>query len=173
MCNHEREGVSMALGDKQKDKIRRYIRLVMVFIAVLLLLFSTVIPVTNNAIALRVENQLKQMPLPKDAQLVASVSAAGDLTDIHPGMQYYGAILIQSSLSVEQITDHYAQCCCDEMDCIVLDSAQARAFLGGMSLGKIEPEFDADGIHEDWYLVYSWGSPPNWLKDILNLDSRG
>ena len=54
----------MALGEKQKDKARRWIRVAMVFIAILLLVFAVVIPLINNAIALGVEKDLKKVSLP-------------------------------------------------------------------------------------------------------------
>ena len=60
------------------------------FIAVVLLLFAVVIPVVNNAIALGVENDLKNIPLPEKTELVESTSKAGKL--VGNGNGYVGVV---------------------------------------------------------------------------------
>lgn len=162
----------MALSDQKKNRYRHVIRTSMIAIAVFLLVVAVAIPFINNAIALSEENYLKALPLPDGARLVSSVSAAGNLSGIHNGMQYYGAILVESDCSLEQITQHYSQHRRYPMDCMVADAASARIMLEGMPLAEIEPAFDKAAVEDDWYLIYSWGDPPDWLWDILNLDSR-
>lgn len=162
----------MALSDHTKNRFRRVIRTSMITLAVFLLVIALAIPVINNAIALGEENRLKDLPLPEGAELVGSVSVAGDLTAIGNQMEYYGAILIQSNLPEAEIEAHYNQYRRQAFDCIVEDADGARQLLATLELESIEPSFAADAVQDDWYLVYSWGDAPQWLGDILNLDTR-
>ena len=162
----------MALSDHKKKRFRHVIRTSMITLAVVLLVIAIAIPVANNAIALGVENRLKDLPLPDGAQKISSVSSAGDLSGMHNGIQYFGAILVQSNLSKDEVFAHYAPYRQQAFDCIVADAFEARTILSGMPLEDIESSFAADAIQDDWYLIYSWGNPPDWLWDILNLDSR-
>ena len=97
----------MALQERHKNKLRLWIRVAMVFIAVVLLLFSVGIPIANNAIALGVENDLKSIPLPEKTELIESTSKAGKLIGNGNGMQYFGAILIRSDLTLNELSDYY------------------------------------------------------------------
>lgn len=162
----------MALSDHTKKRFRRVIRTSMVTIAVFLLVVALAIPVINNAIGLAEEKRLKDLPLPDGADLISSVSSVGNLTNVTRNVQYFGAILVQSNLSKSEISAHYNQYREGAFDCIVEDAEGARDLLSTLDLGGIDSAFSVDAVQDDWYLVYSWGDPPAWLTDILNLDSR-
>lgn len=162
----------MALSNQHKNRMRQVIRTTMITLAVLILVIALAIPVTNNAVALGVENRLKDLPLPAGAQRIASVSVAGKLTGSGNGMQYYGAILVQSELAKEQMVAHYSDYRQSVFDCMVEDADGARAMLSDLPLAEVEPAFNADAIADNYYLVYSWGDAPDWLWDILNMDMR-
>ena len=51
----------MAINNKQKDKMRRVIRLSMIALALLLLFWAVVLPIINNGVALGIENDLKEV----------------------------------------------------------------------------------------------------------------
>lgn len=154
----------MALATKQKDKIRRWLRATMVFIAVLLLFFAVVVPIVNNAIALGVEKDLKKLSLPEKTELVESTSLAGKMIGNGNGMQYLGAILIKSDLSLDALQAYYA-----DYD------------------GTVEPQLNADvrvAMNKElsfrhaeygvgYYVVYRWGDAPDWIQDWLDTDLRG
>lgn len=154
----------MALATKQKDKIRRWLRATMVFIAVLLLFFAVVVPIVNNAIALGVEKDLKKLSLPEKTELVESTSLAGKMIGNCNGMQYLGAILIKSDLSLDALQAYYA-----DYD------------------GTVEPQLNADvrvAMNKElsfrhaeygvgYYIVYRWGDAPDWIQDWLDTDLRG
>lgn len=162
----------MALQEKQKNKLRHFLRVLMVFIAVLLLIFAVVIPMVNNAIALGVENRLKALPLPEGATQIASVSAAGDLTDANYGMQYFGAILIQSDLPVLDIIDFYNPYRHELMDCMVEKQSDATVTINGKTLNDGKVRFTIENVGANAYMIYSWGSVPDWARTLLNADSR-
>lgn len=154
----------MALATKQKDKIRRWLRVTMVFVAVVLLLFSVVIPIVNNAIALGVEKDLESLPLPEKTELVESTSLAGKMVGNGNGMQYFGAILIKSDLPAETLTAYYA-----DYDCTVEPqiNASIRA-AGNKNLSFLHKEYGVG-----YYIVYTWGDAPDWLQAWLDTDLRG
>lgn len=153
----------MALQERHKNKLRLWIRVAMVFIAVVLLLFSVGIPIANNAIALGVENDLKSIPLPEKTELIESTSKAGKMVGNGNGMQYFGAILIKSDLPTDELTAYYK-----DYDCYVTGQSAAEIVMTGGKLSFRHEEYD-----ETYYIVYRWGSAPNWLQDWLDTDLRG
>ena len=66
------------------------------------------IVVTNNSIADKIEKELVSYELPTNTKLVDSVSVAGKLTGNGNGMQYMGAILVDSYLSKEELKEYYS-----------------------------------------------------------------
>lgn len=159
----------MALQERHKNKLRLWIRVTMVFVAVVLLLFSVVIPVVNNAIALGVENDLKDLPLPENTELVESVSKAGKLVGNGNGMQYFGAILIKSDLSLEELDAYYQEYRTGQFDCLI--SGQLDHNILAVEHGDLTFRHDEYGV--GYYIVYTWGSAPDWLKAWLDTDLRG
>ena len=153
----------MALSEKQKNKARGWIRVTMVFVAVLLLFFAVVIPIINNAIALGIENELKDLPLPPETERMESISQAGKLVGNGNGMQYFGAILVKSDQTLDELSEHYA-----DYGCSVAPQVSSDITLVDAELAYRHNEFD-----ENYYTVYRWGSAPDWLSDLLNTDVRG
>lgn len=153
----------MSLREKQKDKLRRWIRIMMIFIAAVLLFFAVAVPFINNAVALRVENRLKKLPLPPDTRLVESISKAGKMVGNGNGMQYFGAILIKSDLPMEELTAYY-----QDYDCSLAGQPTAEIVATDGTLS-----FRHDSYDETYYIVHRWGSAPRGIQDLLNTDLRG
>ncbi len=97
----------MALHDKQKNKFRRVIRIIMVVLAALLLLLGFGVPIANNALAMQVAKNVAALPLPAETTLVETTSLSGRLTNPYGSVQYFGAILLKSDLSLEKLQEHY------------------------------------------------------------------
>ena len=66
------------------------------------------LPLINNHTAYKVEKALCEIPLPEETELIESLSQAGKLTGNGNGMQYFGAILIRSELSLEELETYVA-----------------------------------------------------------------
>ena len=64
------------------------------------------IPLINNQCAYMVEKKLCETPLPEKTEFIESLSRAGKLTGNGNGMQYFGAILIESELSLEELDSY-------------------------------------------------------------------
>lgn len=162
------------MTNRQKKRTRQVIRVCMVFFAVLLLIVSVGIPIANNAIALRVEKSIKALPLPENTKLIDSTSVAGKLVGNGNGMQYFGAVLIQSTLSEEEIKIHYAKYRESLDDCLVEPQKGAVIHPAGQPLHKNDNlSFSAPMAGEGYYIVYSWGRAPEWARMWLDTDLRG
>ena len=159
----------MALQERHKNRLRSWIRVTMVFIAVILLFFAVVIPFANNAIALGVEKELKALPLPQNTELIESTSKAGKLVGNGNGMQYFGAILIKSDLSPEELDAYYQEYRTGQFDCLI--SAQLDNDILAVEHGDLAFRHDEYGV--GYYIVYTWGNAPGWLQTWLDTDLRG
>ncbi len=159
----------MTLSTKRKERMRRIIRVLMVFLAVLLLFVAVGIPLINNGVALGIENDLKDLPLPANTQLVESYSLAGRLAGNGNGMQYFGVILLQTELTEEELMQHYASYRTGLFDHIVVQQTGQRV----EQVEHAEVVFSTQMSDEGFYIVYTWGGVPDWAADWLNLDVRG
>ena len=132
----------------------------------IVLCFIMSIPIVNDYCAYMVEKKLCAAPLPENTQLIDSVSKAGKLTGNGNGMQYLGAILIQSELTMEQLDSYYLHYRENEWEYLV--TVQTDRDLSFIELDhlRFSQEVTADG----YYIVYSWGKG---LELFEMLDIRG
>ena len=120
----------------------------------------------NNNIAYKVEKELCETPLPEKTELRESISRAGKLTGNGNGMQYFGAILIRSDLSLEELDAYYSGYRSNEWECLVETQE-------GQSIEVIDHEtlqFSEEIKDSGYYILYSWGSGNSLLEE---LDIRG
>ena len=124
------------------------------------------LPLINNHTAYKVEKALCEIPLPEETELIESLSQAGKLTGNGNGMQYFGAILIQSELSLKELDDYYSDHRSNEWEYLV-------EIQEGQSIDVIDNEtlnFGKEINDAGYYIVYSWGSGDSLLQE---LDMRG
>ena len=86
---------------------------------VLILAAFVSVPVYNNYCAYNVEKMLCETPLPEQTELIEAISQTGKLTGNGNGMQYFGAILIKSELSLEKLDAYYSGYRSNEWECLV------------------------------------------------------
>lgn len=147
-------------------KLRAILVRIGIAIIVLLSFGSLSVLVVNNYTARQVEKNLQELPLPEQTVLVDSISKAGKLTGNGNGMQYFGAVLIKSELSIEELETYYATYRDNEWECIV-DVQE------GQSIGVIDHEIlqFSEKVGDSGYcIVYSWGSGIELFEE---LDIRG
>ena len=109
---------------------------------------------------------LCEIPLPEETELIESLSQAGKLTGNGNGMQYFGAILIRSDLSLEELDAYYSGYRSNEWECLVETQE-------GQSIEVIDHEtlqFSEEIKDSGYYILYSWGSGNSLLEE---LDIRG
>lgn len=87
--------------------LRKRFLLLLIVIALLALGYSGIV-LTNNYLAEKIEKELTVYQLPPNTVLVDSLSAAGKLAGNGNGMQYMGAILVESELSREELLAYYS-----------------------------------------------------------------
>lgn len=80
---------------------------------------------TINYCAYNVEKMLCETPLPEQTELIEAISKAGKLTGNGNGMQYFGAILIKSELSLEELETYYSDYRSNEWEYLVENSRRA------------------------------------------------
>lgn len=136
---------------KKKMKKTIGIILALLFAGLLTLIIGS--PIKNNLEAKKVANAIKECALPERTELLDTVSAAGKLVGNGNGMQYFGAILIKSELSLEELKEYYGKLASDEFQNIV--EKQETGTIDFIEHADLS--FDADGDYENTYIVYSWG----------------
>ena len=142
------------------------LKLVGILTAVVLIGGVISIPLINNHTAYKVEKKLCETPLPEKTELIESISRAGKLTGNGNGMQYFGAILIQSELSLKELDDYYSDYRSNEWEYLV--KIQEGQSIEGIDHGTLQ--FAEEIKDRGYYIVYSWGSENSLLDE---LDIRG
>ena len=142
------------------------LKLVGMLAAVVLIGGVISIPLINNHTAYKVEKALCEIPLPEETELIESLSQAGKLTGNGNGMQYFGAILIRSELSLEELDVYYSDYRSNEWEYLV--ETQERQPIEVIDHGTLQ--FTEEIKDSGYYIVYSWGSGNSLLEQ---LDIRG
>ena len=142
------------------------LRRVGILVAVVLIGGVISIPLINNHTAYKVEKTLCEIPLPEETELIESLSQVGKLTGNGNGMQYFGAILIRSDLSLEELDDYYSDYRSNEWECLV--ETHEGQYIEVIDHGTLQ--FPEEIKDNGYYIVYSWGSSSHPFGD---LDIRG
>ncbi len=162
----------MALGNKQKNKMRLVIRVTMVTIAAILLFWALVLPVINNAVALGIENELKEdLAGEEHLTIIDSISAAGRFSPFTKDMQYFGAVLVQSDLSDTELETYFEESLFwKQYNCSYQKQTTAEITLNKIDT-NVTFHFD-DFSNGTYYIIYRWDQPPGWVRPLLNTDMR-
>ena len=147
--------------------MKNRIVIILAVVIALLIAFAISIPVVNDLTAKGVQNRLLEIPLPNDTQCVESVCRAGKFTGNGNGMQYFGAMLIKSELTLEQLNDYYENYREDEWKCLI--KPQTSSEIRVIDHGTLSFKTDVSE-NQQYYIVYSWG---DGLPIFEQLDIRG
>lgn len=126
------------------------------------------IPVVNDLYANGVRKELISLPRPENTELIDSFSRAGKLVGNGNGMQYFGAILLKSALTEDELDSFYEQYRGFKLECVV--EKQTGNNIDVLERGNGNNAFKEDMSDGDYYIVYSWGDSDYILRD---LDIRG
>ena len=151
---------------KERGERMKKLEIVRILAAAILIGGVISIPLINNHTAYKVEKALCEIPLPEETELIESLSQAGKLTGNGNGMQYFGAILIKSELSLEELDAYYSDYRRNEWEYLVeIQKGQSIEVIdhGGL-------QFSEEIKDSGYYIVYSWGSGDSLLQE---LDMRG
>lgn len=137
-----------------------------ILITILLIGGILSVPLINNYSAYQVEKMLRKTPLPEKTELIESVSRAAKLTGNGNGMQYFGAILIQSELSLKELNAYYSDYQSEEWEYLVAEQKEQSIQVIEHGTMQFKEKIKGSG----YYIVYSWGSGYPLLEEI---DLRG
>lgn len=133
-------------------------------IILLIVAFVVSVPLVNDFSAKNVENSLVEIALPEDTQMVESISKAGKLVGNGNGMQYFGAMLIKSEQTLEEIAAYYADVNAEIV--VKVQTSQAIECLEHAQLSFTTEITNA----ENYYIVYLFGEG---IAPFSQLDLRG
>ena len=153
-------------------KILKRILVVLLSVIIVLPIISYIgIVITNNIIADNVEKDLVAYELPINTKLVDSISIAGKLTGNGNGMQYMGAILVESDLSEEELKEYYSSKFdyieVNEQETVNLDFIQNVSFNADIKSGD-----------KTYYSIICWDDDRremfgDFISELLDFDIRG
>ena len=139
----------------------------MLTVAVLMVCgFIIAIPIVNDNVAEKTAKELVKIPMPEGTEYIESKSRAGKLVGNGNGMQYFGAILIQSELSLEELQEYYSNYADSEWECIV--EQQRDNEISVIEHGSLA--FESEIMGDKFFVVYSWGSNDSIFNEF---DIRG
>ena len=127
-------------------------------IAVLVCFVAVFIPLLNDRTAENIAKQLESSS-PADTVIIESVSKAGKLTGNGNGMQYFGAVLIKSDLTADELSDFYS-------GAVVKKQTSQKIEVVEHEQMSFETVIDGD----DYYIVYMFDGSSSFFA---NLDIRG
>lgn len=125
--------------------------IIFIFWAFVILLITS--PIVNNITAKKVVADIHNIPLPENTKIIEEVSQAGKLTGNGNGMQFFGAVLVESSLTLEEIEKYYSNY--RENDWSYLVEKQTNQKIEAVEHHTISFKSDVRG--KNCYIIYSWG----------------
>ena len=138
-------------------------------IVILLIGIPLYINIQNNIIADNTKKELLNTKLPNNTEIVDSISVVGKLTGNGNGMQYFGAILVKTDLSKEELEEHYNPYRNNEYSFLV--SKQNTNKIDLIEHGNYQFEKYNEKDKERYFIIYSWGSSKSDF--LIELDLRG
>ena len=134
--------------------MKKILVIIVLTAAIIFLSVLAAAPIVNDTIAKKAANELAQFPLPNNTELIESIYKAGKLVGNGNGMQYFGAILIKSGLSLEELKEYYLKFAKDEWECMV--ERQIDTDIKIIEHRKVTFKTNVEG--DNYYIIYSWGS---------------
>ena len=142
-----------------------FVTFIILFIALILFLVSC--PIINDLSAKQVMKDIEDIPLPDNTWVAARFSRAGKLVGNGNGMQFFGAVLLESELSLEELEQYYSSYRETQWDYIV--AAQRTQNIDIIEHGSAAFETDMSN-EKSHYIVFSWGEGISPFQDF---DLRG
>lgn len=142
----------------------------MIVLAVVLLMMGLAVPIANNAAAMGIARKMEAFALPADTDVIETTSRAGRFTDTAGSVQYFGALLIRSDRSLEELQTHYAQY---NEDRLVTYRVERQSGQDITVLNDIDLAFRETVGEVGYYIVYTIRNGGNALQWWLDMDVRG
>ncbi len=121
----------------------------------------------NDKAAQNIVEEIKSIPVPDNTSIVEEISDAGKLSGNGEGMQYFGAVLLKSELSLEELQTYYGKYSESKYSNIVACQEGNRVKVVEHKDLQFKTEIGKDN---DYYIVYTWGDYDGVASE---LDLRG
>lgn len=154
---------------KLVTNLKRILKSICVIIIILIIVTPILIYILNDIIANNTKKELLKVKLPNNTEVVDSISIAGKLTGNGNGMQYFGAILVKTDLSKEELEEYYNQYRNNKYSFLV--EKQNSNIIEMIEHGSYKFENYNENDKEKYFTIYSWGSSKNDF--LTELDLRG
>ncbi len=128
----------------------KIIKFIPVLIVAGVLLLYILCPINNDNVAKNIVNELQQIPLPEKTVIVEEKSIAAKLCGNGNGMQYFGALLLKSELSQDDLNLYYTQ----------FSEKYHVKPQSDSEIKQIETQivyFDTNIDGDNYYILYTWG----------------
>ena len=133
--------------------MKHVVCLIVFTVVIAFLSVLTAAPIVNDHVAKKTAEELAGLPLPDSTEFIEMVYQAGKLVGNGNGMQYFGAALIKSELSLEEIKEYYSKYAENEWEYVVENQTDKNVKI----IEHAELTFKTDIEGDDYYIVYSWG----------------
>lgn len=136
-----------------------------IFIGVLFLLIFISGPI-NDRISVNFVRELKQKPLPEKTVIVEENAIADRICGNGDGVQYCGALLLQSELSFDELKEYYQSQFADNEDYNIVEYKTIdESYLEEVHAFHFNTKKD-----DNYYILYAWD---NYSSIFTYLDGRG
>lgn len=138
---------------------------IIVFLVVIVLIvgFIISIPLVNNYSANNVEQELLRIALPDNTEMIESLSIAGKIVGNGNGMQYFGAILIKSEKTLDELSAYYL----NKLDGILVKEQKSKEIEFTHGNVSFSSNINEEG---NYFIVYLFG---DGIFPFSELDIRG
>ena len=133
----------------------------------LFLLFVVSVPFVNDYTATLIATKLQDVPLPEKSSYIESISQSGKMVGNGNGMQFFGAILIESELSIDELIRFYSDYSNSKLRLIVEEQKNQK--IEFIEHGKLSFNHELTE-NANYFILYSWGSG---IEPFCSLDIRG
>ena len=150
--------------------MKKILKIIAIIVVIILIVFALplYIKIGNDTIAKKIEIGLKKTKLPENTEIIDSISIASKLVGNGNGMQYFGAILVKTNLSENELNEYYKQYRNKELEYNIKEQKSEK--IDVIEIGNYSFKNFRKDEQERCYIIYSWGSNKNAL---LDLDIRG
>lgn len=142
--------------------------IILVPISILVTMMAISYPI-NNMVAKNIITELKQNSLPEKTVVVEEKSIAARLCGNGDGVQYFGALLLKSELSLIDLDNYYSQFR-NKDDCNIVEHQYGQDIEQNEFPALQDLSFDTNIDDENYYILYTWG---NYESIFTYLDWRG
>lgn len=146
--------------------------IIVTVVLVLIASYSSIV-IANNIVARKLEQELLDCAIPNKTAIIDSISIANKTSGNGNGMQWYGALLIKSELTEDELTEYYENLIAD-------DNLYISVSVQNSPLVFEQYKYHFEGFDEidSYYCVMLSknsisGLETSFSEKILNFDIRG